>query len=328
MVKESKKVAVGHKRDQQKALRSLEHNLRSIISDLHDNIVAIDHDYTIVNVNDAFLRTTGYKREEVIGHHCYEILHGHPGPCENYGVDCELHEVLESGELTRCVHVHKRKDGSKFRVDLIRSPLKDENGDVRFAISAMLMAAKSTMQESEDKYRLLVETMNEGLGIWDTDDRITSVNDKLCDLWGYKRDEILELPITDFINKADFDKLKEEMLRRNPGQCEPWEIEYVRKDGRRISTITSSAPMFDTQDRYQGGFALITDITKRKQAENALEKRERDLEEKTKRLEETNTALNVLLEKRKEDKIETEEKILSSVKVLIDPYLLKLKKAL
>jgi hypothetical protein len=69
------------------------------------------------------------------------------------------------------------------------------------------------------------------------------------------------------------------------------------------------------------------DVTAIKRAEEALRERELELELQTHKLEETNTALRVLLKTREEDKHELEEKVLANVKELITPYLKDLKNA-
>jgi len=67
--------------------------------------------------------------------------------------------------------------------------------------------------------------------------------------------------------------------------------------------------------------------TERNQAEEMLREKEKELELKTRNLEEVNTALKVLLKRRDEDKTELEEKVLSNLKELIVPYLEKLIKS-
>jgi DNA-binding CsgD family transcriptional regulator len=68
------------------------------------------------------------------------------------------------------------------------------------------------------------------------------------------------------------------------------------------------------------------DITERKKVEEALREREEELQIKTLNLEESNTALKVLLKRRDEDKRELEEKVLMNIKEIIVPYLEKLRK--
>ena len=71
-------------------------------------------------------------------------------------------------------------------------------------------------------------------------------------------------------------------------------------------------------------FQVAVDITKRKQAEEALQKREKELEIQTHHLQEVNSALKVLLKQRDEDKKELQESIVANVKELVFPYLEKL----
>ena len=71
---------------------------------------------------------------------------------------------------------------------------------------------------------------------------------------------------------------------------------------------------------------IIRDITERKRTEEALKTRERELEEKSRYLEETNMALKVFLRHREADRIELQRNVLSSVKELIIPYIEMLKK--
>jgi DNA-binding CsgD family transcriptional regulator len=75
-----------------------------------------------------------------------------------------------------------------------------------------------------------------------------------------------------------------------------------------------------------GTAGIARDITRRKRAEEALKKREQELEAKTSNLEEVNVALKVLLKRREEDKTELEENVLSNIKQLVFPYVEKMKK--
>ncbi|MDP7354850.1 MAG: helix-turn-helix transcriptional regulator, partial [Desulfobacterales bacterium] len=103
------------------------------------------------------------------------------------------------------------------------------------------------------------------------------------------------------------------------------EIKWKGKNGRKIYTIVSPQAFFDEKNRSKGGFTVVTNITKLKQTEQKLRKRENELEIKTENLNEMNTALKVLLKTRDEDRIELEERVLYNVKELIEPYLKKFK---
>jgi len=72
---------------------------------------------------------------------------------------------------------------------------------------------------------------------------------------------------------------------------------------------------------------LMIDVTEKKIAEDRLRKREKELEMKSQHLNDTNTALEILLEKRSKEKRDTEDKINVNIQQLVEPYLQKLRAA-
>ena len=84
--------------------------------------------------------------------------------------------------------------------------------------------------------------------------------------------------------------------------------------------------IYNDENKFTGATGVFHDITELKITEQALRERELELETKTKNLEEMNTALSVLLKKREADKEELEERIISNIKRIIEPFLAKLKK--
>ena len=113
-------------------------------------------------------------------------------------------------------------------------------------------------------------------------------------------------------------------------------IVWTKKDGTKLPTIMTPTPYFDNYGKFKGSFAIITDISKHKKEQKVLEQahdkleervaqRTHELEEKTIRLEEVNTALRVLLKKREEDKKTLEEQMLINVRELVLPYIDKMR---
>jgi len=147
-----------------------------------------------------------------------------------------------------------------------------------------LQKAHEDLRESEEKYRLLVETMSDGLGIQDKNGLITYVNDKFCKMLNYKSDEFVGRPVTYFLDERNKQILKEQIDKRRNYEVKSYELEWTGRDGNQIPTIMSPQAIFDEKGDFKGSFAVITDISDCKQAEESLRNQTHDLNERVKEL--------------------------------------------
>jgi len=135
-------------------------------------------------------------------------------------------------------------------------------------------ALEDTIRRSDKLYRTLVETMNDGLGAVNEDGFWTYANDRLCEMSGYSRDEIVGRPVTEFLDEGSRSILRDQMVKRKGGQREIYELSAIRKDGQKIFVLVSPKAIFDADGQFKGSFAVITDISQRKNAEEALKESE------------------------------------------------------
>jgi len=125
-------------------------------------------------------------------------------------------------------------------------------------------------KNSEDWYQRLLKTMNEGFSIRDENTLFTYVNDKFCEMMGYKRGELIGRPIEDFVDRTNIETLNEQLEKRKKGVRSTYELTWIKKDKQKLYTIMSAAPLFDDRGRFRGGFGAMTDITPRKLVEKKL----------------------------------------------------------
>ncbi len=191
--------------------------------------------------------------------------------------------------------------------------------------------AEAMVRESAEKYRAIFENANDLIAYTGIDGRFIEVNNKLEDIFGYRRADFIGRHFSELnvLSTNDLEKATralEDTIQGNPPDI--IEFEAFRKD--RTTAYVEVNPRFIKEDgEIKGSILIIRDITERKRAEEALrrvyDELERKVRERTVNLEEANTALKVLLKKRDEDKEELEEKMLFNVKNLVMPYLEKIK---
>ena len=132
-----------------------------------------------------------------------------------------------------------------------------------------LIASEGALRQSEQQYRLLVETMTDGLVVRTPDGLFSYVNRAFCDMTGYSEDELLGRPVDDLLDEASRRFLHEELEKRKNGDVSRYEIIWRQKSGKEIITLVSPNVMHDEKGNFIGSFAVITDISDRKEAEKA-----------------------------------------------------------
>jgi PAS domain S-box-containing protein len=155
------------------------------------------------------------------------------------------------------------------------SPLHDAEGSVRGSVGAFMditgrKNAEEKLLESEKKYRNIVETANEGIVLLDGEGKITYLNKKMADMFGYSSEEIIGRPAWDFVAPEDVAISKSQIEKRRLGVSESYEIKLSRKDGSSLWVLINAKSIFDDDGKYIGSLSMHTDITKRKEAEKAL----------------------------------------------------------
>jgi PAS domain S-box-containing protein len=322
---------VSKRKRSEQALRESEHYFRSLLFNMHEGILVIDRGYRITDANNTLLVTTGLEYDEVIGRRCYAISHGYNEPCDRKGEDCLLREVFETGKPENFRHQHLRQDGPKAWVDILLSPLKDENGNVTHVIEAIrdvsdLVEMEEVLRESEENFRALVENANDGILIAAGKEGVNVyANKRAAEITGYSVTELLKIGLHELVAPDEVKKVADRYKRRLAGKNVPsqYETKLVRKSKEIFPAELSSA-----RSAWKGEAAsiiLIRDITDRKRAEEAVRRSEAELVEKSRHLEEVNAALKVLLKQRENDKADLEERLLANVKELVMPYVEKLK---
>lgn len=149
-----------------------------------------------------------------------------------------------------------------------------ETGDELRRNYEVLTLREKTLRESEERYRLIVETAEEGIWQMDEEAHTTFVNRRMAEMLGYTQVEMVGKPISSFMHKDDYPDHELRMRQRREGVNEQYERRFVRKDGSVIWALISVTALKNRNDEFKGSFAMISDITARKRAEDALKESE------------------------------------------------------
>jgi PAS domain S-box-containing protein len=136
-------------------------------------------------------------------------------------------------------------------------------------------------RRTEEHFRVLVETAQEGIWTIDEQWRTTYVNQYMARLLGYRPEEMMGRRLEDFL-----DEEAERVAHRDLDQKDAAPVgnvkdfRFLRKDRTPIWTSISTTPLFDDQGRYTGSLAMVTDISRRREAEAQIRQLNAQLEQR------------------------------------------------
>jgi PAS domain S-box-containing protein len=243
----------------------LAHAMRSI----GECVVITDLDNRILFVNNAFLCTYGFSEDELVGQ-SIEVVRSdaHPAPPMTEVASATMAGGWQ-GEL-----VNRRKDGSLLPVFLSSSVVYGSDGQPQalVGIASDITERKAALQAltaSEERFRRIIDTANEGIWGTDPDDRTTFVNARLANMLGYDPRELLGRPMADFLY-AERRAPSDETAMLRCGGTGAYEQRFRRKDGSALWALVSATPVHDVTDRLAGAVAMLADITDLKHTQDSL----------------------------------------------------------
>ncbi|HET8686379.1 MAG TPA: PAS domain S-box protein, partial [Methanosarcina sp.] len=232
--------------EQRKAEEKIQ-NLANIVESSTEAIITKSFEGIITSWNKGAEQVYGYSTEEVLGK-SISILE----PPTLTGEAQRLCKVVQQGEkIQQYETLRLRKDGKLINVSLTIFPVFDNQGQKN---AASIIAtditrrkeAEEKLRESEERYRNIVETSNEGIYLVDDKARITYAN-KIMETSGYTLKELLGRPIWDFISEESMPVARRNFEKRKQGINDSYELKLIRKDGSSIWGLISAKSLFNKE---------------------------------------------------------------------------------
>jgi PAS domain S-box-containing protein len=160
--------------------------------------------------------------------------------------------------------------------------LRNEKGMICGAIESIRditdrKRAEQALRESENKYHLLLDTLNEGVWAVDKSNVIMFVNPRMASMIGCAEDELMGRNIFDFLCVPLLAEYRELSRRENRPILGQFDGEIIRKDGTHVFTRLKVAPIEAEGGEYIGSIASVTDVSEQRKAESEVEKLQQQL---------------------------------------------------
>jgi PAS domain S-box-containing protein len=256
------------------AAQESEERFRTLFERLPDAVNIIDpHDRTIIDCNEAACAMNGYTREELIGQNV-DILHLEEASQEEKD---EFTKRLQTEGSLKGEKLHRRKDGMIFPVQYGVSLMTFRGRPLVLGIDRDITERKRTeavIQAQRDFALRVMSTMGQGLAVTDAEGRFEYVNQALADILGGTPDELVGQSAFDVAVEGDREILRRIHRRTQAGHTCEDEVRLKRSGGDVAYTLVTAVPRL-FEGKPDGRIAVYTDLTERRQMEEALRESER-----------------------------------------------------
>ena len=262
------------RRHAEQALREREATLNAITSCARDAIIMMDDQGKVVFWNAAASRILGWDESAAIGRDVHSML----AP-EHYHIASQkgLADFFRTGQgpaLDKTLELQaRRQDQTEIPIELSLSAV--QHGGKWHAVGILRelserKRSEEALRESEEKYRRIVDTANEGIWMLDEDFRITFANRRMMEMLDFTAAEMVGQSVVAFLFEEDLPAFAARAEVRRRGLPQRFESRLRRKDGEAVWSLVSATSLLDGDGLFRGSFAMSTDITELKRAETAL----------------------------------------------------------
>ncbi len=261
----------------EEALRASEERYRDFIEKLPLVVFEVDRRGMLTYVNTAGLRLLGYSSEEVLQRPAVDFIQAEEHPSVFHGME----RIFREGKEYRNIKYHAvRRDGTHMPVHMSTSRLLEESRGGGFQGILIdltrIEQAQDNLRDSEERYRLIVESASDAIYRVDDAGRFTFVNSTCLAMSGFTREELLSMHFWDLVHPEHRKNVIKIALTQisNDIKRQYYEFPVVKKDGN-VFWVGQYAMLVRNKSGDPEFHVIARDITEQKAAETAR----RELEE-------------------------------------------------
>ena len=282
-------IDITSRRQAEEALKKNEEIYRLVVDNMADVITVVDHNLRLTYVSPSVFRLRGYTAEEVMRQTIEQVMtpESMKITVRDFEEEMKYHasDAADPGRIRTVELEEYKKDGSTVWLENHLSSFRDnQNKPMGMIILSHDITdrrkAEKALKESENKYRLLADNVDDVIFVLDINLNYTYASPSVKTLTGYEPEEFLNLRFSETVTPASLDMAASTLFRimemeksgiRDIGKPRMFELEMKRKDGSAVWTELKTSFIRDENKLPVGIITVSRDITERKRTDEKLQ---------------------------------------------------------
>lgn len=264
------------RKETEETVRQSEQQFRQLV-EANPDAIFIQTERRFTYVNDAAIRLFGATdARELLGQAILDRIH----PDHREGVKTRIKDLNEQKlSPPRIEETCLKMDGTPVPCEISAVPLRYKGSDGAIVFAHDITERKKSeevLRQSEEQMRLFFERQIVGMAIISPQQGWLKVNDSVCKMLGYSRDELIRMTWAELTHPDDLARDEVQFGRLLEGEISEYSLEkrYIRKDGAVVVANLSVGCVRKSDGAVDYILALVNDITERKRAEQGLRESE------------------------------------------------------
>ncbi len=264
---------ISERKKLEEKIKESENYYRTLVETSHDGISLMDLEGNMLFVNSRKASMVhAQKPEYLIGTNAFTLL----TPQSQQNIRELMPSLIANGYIENLEADVQRLDGTTFNAEFNVTVLKNSKGSPQYLMDTMRditqrKEAERALKESEEKYRTLLESMNEVVILADNNHVVQYVNSQFTKTLGYEPEEIIgKVGYKMLHDPEDLIVVENANANRISKLSSSYELAFKSKKGEKFIFLVSGAPLFDALGNTIGSIGSMMDITERKKAEKEL----------------------------------------------------------
>jgi len=276
--------------NKRKALKESEQLYKAVFEGVNDGLYVYNYkNHNLITFNNRLMKIAGYKSRKqflnVVNKTYIPFVIGKNDSKINW--IRKIDGQLKLRKIAKFDFTFQRDNGATLDISTTTIKLSDSLALTAVTDVTETKRAQNALSESENKYRSLFESNVTGIALGNKFGETLQANDALCAIFGYTKNEMLQLKHQDLTVQDENDQSYPNFSAMVEGKVEKFSTtkQFIKKSGEMFYAIINVSAIYDEQNKFKYNIASISDISELKSLENELKEKQIELADKVKELE-------------------------------------------